>query len=218
VSYYPVFLDLRGRPCLVVGGGSVAHAKVVGLLRAGAAVTVVAPTVVEAIAALAARGEVTIVARPYVSTDIRGFPVVVAATNEAEVNRQIASDARSAEVLVNVVDAPEISRFIAPAVLERGGLQVAVSTSGISPAFATFVRDQLADVIGPEFAMALTILGRVRERLRSRSMEDRRRIQRAIAEGGLAERIRRRDHAGIEGLLRAALGEGATLRDLGVEL
>jgi precorrin-2 dehydrogenase/sirohydrochlorin ferrochelatase len=202
----------------VVGGGRVAHAKVVGLLRAGAAVTVVAPTVVEAIDALAARGEVTIVARPYVSADIRGFPVVVAATDEAEVNRQVAADARSAEVLVNVVDVPEISRFIAPAVLERGGLQIAVSTSGISPAFATFVRDRVADVVGPEFAMALTILGRVRERLRSRTMEDRRRIQRAIAEGGLAERIRWRDHAGIEGLLRAALGEGVTLRDLGVEL
>jgi precorrin-2 dehydrogenase/sirohydrochlorin ferrochelatase len=218
VSYYPVFLDLRGRPCLVVGGGAVAHAKVVGLLRARAAVTVVAPKVVEAIETLAARGEVTIVLRPYASVDIRGFQVVVAATDEAEVNRRVASDARSAEVLVNVVDAPDISRFIAPAVLERGDLQVAVSTSGVSPAFATFVRDRVADEIGPEFATALTILGRVRARLRSRTMEERRRIQRAIAEGGLAEHIRRRDRARIDDLLRAALGEGTTLHDLGVEL
>lgn len=218
MSYYPVFLDLRGRPCLVVGGGAVAHAKIVGLLRAGATVTVVARTVVEAIEAFAARGEVTIVSRPYASEDIRGFGLVVAATDQPEVNRRVAGDARSANALVNVVDAPEISRFIAPAVLERGDLQVAVSTSGVSPAFAAFVRDRVADVIGPEFLTALAILGRVRERLRSRSMEDRRRIQRAIAEGGLAERIRRRDRAGIESLLRAALGEGTTLRDLGVEL
>jgi precorrin-2 dehydrogenase / sirohydrochlorin ferrochelatase len=218
VSYYPVFLDLRGRPCLVVGGGAVAHAKVCGLLRAGATITVVAPTVVEAIETLAARGEVTVVPRPYASADIRGFQVVVAATDEAAVNRRVASDARCAEVLVNVVDAPEISRFIAPAVLERGDLQVAVSTSGVSPAFATFVRDRVADQIGPEFATALTILGRVRARLRSRTMEERRRIQRAIAEGGLVENIRRRDRAGIDDLLRAALGEGITLRDLGVEL
>jgi precorrin-2 dehydrogenase/sirohydrochlorin ferrochelatase len=201
-----------------VGGGAVAHAKVVGLLRTGAAVTVVAPTVVEAIDTLAARGEVTVIPRPYASADIRGFQVVVAATDEAEVNRRVASDAQCAEVLVNVVDAPEISRFIAPAVLERGDLQVAVSTSGVSPAFATFVRDQVADQIGPEFATALTILGRVRARLRSRTMEERRRIQRAIAEAGLAEHIRRRDRAGIDDLLRAALGEGITLRDLGVEL
>ncbi len=180
--------------------------------------TVVARTVVEAIEALAARGEVTIVSRPYASEDIRGFGLVVAATDQPEVNRRVAGDARSANALVNVVDAPEISRFIAPAVLERGDLQVAVSTSGVSPAFAAFVRDRVADVIGPEFSTALAILGRVRERLRSRSMEDRRRIQRAIAEGGLAERIRRRDRAGIESLLRAALGEGTTLRDLGVEL
>ena len=145
VSYYPVFLDLRGRPCLVVGGGAVAHAKIVGLLRAGATVTVVARTVVEAIEAFAARGEVTIVSRPYASEDIRGFGLVVAATDQPEVNRRVAGDARSANALVNVVDAPEISRFIAPAVLERGDLQVAVSTSGVSPAFAAFVRDRVAD-------------------------------------------------------------------------
>jgi siroheme synthase-like protein len=218
VSYYPAFLDLRGRPCLVVGGGAVAYAKIVGLLRAGATVTVVAPTVGEAIEALAARGEVRIFPRPYASEDMRGFGLVIAATNQPEVNRRIASDAQSANALVNVVDAPELSRFIAPAVLERGDLQVAVSTCGVSPAFAVFVRDCVADVIGPEFATALAILGRVRERLRSRSMEDRRRIQRAIAEGGLAERIRQRDRAGIEGLLCAALGERTTLLDLGLEL
>ena len=217
VSYYPVFLDLRGRPCLVVGGGAVAHAKVVGLLRPGAVVTVVAPTVIEPIETLAARGEVTVVPRPYASADIGGCEVVVAATDEVEVNRRVARDARRAEVLVNVVDAPEISRFIAPAVLERGDLQVAVSTSGVSPTFAAFVRDRVADQIGPEFATALVILGRVRARLRSRTMEERRRIQRAIAEGGLAEHVRRRDRAGIDDLLRAAVGDGTTLRDLGVE-
>jgi precorrin-2 dehydrogenase/sirohydrochlorin ferrochelatase len=201
----------------VVGGGAVAHAKVVGLLRARAAVTVVAPEFVEAIETLAAREEVTLVRRRYSSVDLRAFHVIVAATDDAEVNRRVAADARSAEVLVNVVDAPDISRFIAPAVLERGDLQVAVSTSGVSPAFATFVRDRVADQIGPEFSTALTILGRVRARVRSRPMEERRRIQLAIAEGGLAEHVRRRDRDGINDLLRAALGDGTTLRDLGVE-
>jgi siroheme synthase-like protein len=217
VSYYPVFLDLRGRPCLVVGGGGVAHRKIVGLLRAEAAVQVVAPAVVDSIEELAARGELTIIARPYASEDVRGFQLVVAATDEPEVDRRVSADAREAGVLVNVVDAPELSQFIAPAVLERGDLQIAVSTSGASPAFAVFVRDRVAAAIGPEFATSLAILRRVRERLRSHTMEDRRRIQQVIAEGGLAERVRRRDHAGIDELLRAALGEGATLRDLGVE-
>ncbi len=218
MSYYPVFLDLRGRPCLVVGGGSIAHGKIVGLLRAGATVQVVAPSVDETVAALARRGEVTVVTRPYAAEDVRGFQLVVAATDQPEVNRRVSSDARQAGALVNVVDSPELSQFIAPAVLERGDLQVAVSTSGRSPAFAVFVRDRIADLIGPEFATALTILARVRERVRTRSMDDRRRIQRAIAEGGLTDRVRRRDRAGIDSLLRAALGEGATLRDLGVEL
>ncbi len=218
MSYYPVFLDLRERPCLVVGGGRTAHGKIVGLLRAGALVRVVAPTVTGAIEELAARGKLTIVARPYAREDVRGFHIVVAATDEPDVNRQVSADGRQAGVLVNVVDAPELSQFIAPAILERGELQVAVSTSGASPAFAAFVRDHIGDVIGPEFATSLAILRRVRERLRSRSMEDRRRIQQAITEGGLTERVRRRDLAGIDGLLRAALGEGATLRDLGVDL
>jgi precorrin-2 dehydrogenase / sirohydrochlorin ferrochelatase len=218
VSYYPMFLDLRGMPCLVVGGGSIAHGKIVGLLRAGATVQVVAPSVDETVATLARRGEVTVVTRPYAAEDVRGFQLVVAATDQPEVNRRVSSDARQAGALVNVVDSPELSQFIAPAVLERGDVQVAVSTSGRSPAFAVFVRDRIGDLIGPEFATALTILARVRERVRTRSMDDRRRIQRAIAEGGLTDRVRRRDHAGIDGLLRAALGEGATLRDLGVEL
>jgi precorrin-2 dehydrogenase / sirohydrochlorin ferrochelatase len=218
VSYYPVFLDLRGRPCLVVGGGSIAHGKIAGLLRAGAVVRIVAPSVDETVAALARRGEVTLVTRSYAAQDLRGVQLVVAATDQPEVNRRVSSDARQAGVLVNVVDSPELSQFIAPAVLERGGLQVAVSTSGSSPAFAAFVRDRIADLVGPEFATALTILARVRERVRARSMDDRRRIQRAIAEGGLTDHVRRRDRAGIDGLLRAALGEGTTLRDLGVDL
>jgi precorrin-2 dehydrogenase/sirohydrochlorin ferrochelatase len=220
VSYYPVFLDLRGRAGLVVGGGDVAHGKIDGLLRAAARVTVVAPRVAEAVQRLAARGRVTLVARPYDSQDVRGFQVVVAATDDPEVNRRVADDAQRAGVIVNVVDDAEQSTFIAPAVLERGDLQIAVSTAGASPSFAVYLRDRLAAQIGPEYGVALAILRKVRQRLRAeqRTMAERRRILRKLADAGLVDHVRSKDRSGIEELLHSAAGESWTLDALGVDL
>lgn len=220
MSYYPVFLDLRGRAGLVVGGGDVAHGKVGGLLRAGARVTVVAPRVAESVQRLAEQGRVTLVARPYGSQDVRGFQVVVAATDDVEVNRRVAADAELAGVLVNVVDDPQHSTFIAPAVLERGELQIAVSTSGASPSFAVFLRDRIAGEIGPEYGMALAILQKVRKQLRAeqRTIAERRQILRGLAEAGIVDRVRSKDRVGVEELLRSIAGESCTLDALGVEL
>ena len=220
MSYYPVFLNLRERPALVVGGGDVARGKIEGLLRTGARVTVVAPRVVEPIHRLVTEGVVALVARAYAADDVRGFHLVVAATDDPDVNRSVSADAERAGVLVNVVDRAEISSFIAPAVLAHGDLQIAVSTSGASPAFAVFVRDRLRADIGSEYGVALSILRRVRERLRSdaRSIADRRRIPRDLAEAGLVDRVRTKDRAGIDTLLASLAGDGMTLEALGVEL
>ncbi len=156
----------------------------------------------------------------YAPGDLRGFRLVIAATDDPEVNRSVAADAERAGVLVNVVDRAELSSFIAPAVLARGDLQIAVSTSGGSPSFAAFVRDRLRVDIGPEFGVALSILRRVRDRLRSdaRSNADRRRILHALAEAGLVDRVRTKDRAGIDALLASLAGDGMTLASLGVEL
>ena len=220
MSYYPVFLDLRGRRGLVVGGGAVASQKIARLLRAGAHVTVVAPRAIEAIVRLAGEGRVTLRAHGYSPSDMVDIDLAVAATDDPQVNRRVSADARKARALVNVVDSPEQSSFIAPAILERGDLQVAVSTSGASPSFATFVRDCLAEEIGPEYAAALSVLRRVRERLRAeaRPMEERKRILAALAAGGLVERLRCGDHGGVDELLRSLLGEAVTLERLGVGL
>jgi precorrin-2 dehydrogenase/sirohydrochlorin ferrochelatase len=220
VSYYPVFLNLRERPALVVGGGEVARGKIEGLVRTGARVTVVATRVVEAIHRLVTEGAVALVLRGYAPEDVRGFQLVIAATDDPDVNRSVAADARRAGALVNVVDRAELSSFIAPAVLAHGDLQIAVSTSGASPAFAVFVRDRLRAHIGPEFGLALSILRRVRDRLRSdaRSNADRRRILRGLAEAGLVDRVRTKDRAGIDTLLASVVGDGITLAVLGVDL
>ena len=113
MSYYPVFLNLRERPALVVGGGDVARWKIEGLLPTGARVTVVAPRVVEPIHRLVAEGVVALVARAYAAEDVRGFHLVVAATDDPDVDRSVSADVERAGVLVDVVDRAEISSFIA---------------------------------------------------------------------------------------------------------
>ena len=220
MSYYPVFLDLRDRSCLIVGGGEVALGKIRNLLGAGARVKVVAPYVNEGLQALSEQGTVDVVARPYDSADVRGFHLVIAATDELEVNQRVSADAEKAGVLVNVVDCPELSSFIAPAVLERGELQVAVSTSGASPAFAAYLRDELRAEIGPEYEVLLRLLRRVREQLRSesRSMSERKLVVRGLCSAGLVDCVRRGDRGRVDALLREHAGPGSSLDALGVEI
>ncbi len=220
MSYYPIFLDLRGRPCLVVGGGSVALGKTFGLLRAGARVTVVAYRPIGDLRALAERGEIVLVERAYDGADMRGIHLAVASTDDAEVNRHVAADAERCRALVNVADAPALSSFIAAATLERGALQIAVSTSGVSPSFAVYLRDRLGEEIGPEYGAALVVLGGVRERLRLRTLpfDERNRVVRELVERGLVERVKAKDRAGVDELLGEMLGADVTLDALGVAL
>ncbi|HXF99089.1 MAG TPA: bifunctional precorrin-2 dehydrogenase/sirohydrochlorin ferrochelatase [Gaiellaceae bacterium] len=144
--YYPAFLDLEGRSCLVVGGGPAALEKTRGLLACGARVTVVAPRVVDELGAL----DVELLPRRYRSSDLEGRFLVVAATSDPELNRRVFADAEARALLCNVVDVPELCSFILPAVARRGPIALAVSTGGASPALAQRLRDDLAAAIGPE--------------------------------------------------------------------
>lgn len=151
---YPIVLDLRGVPVLLVGAGPVGARKLAGLLEAGAAVTVVAPAAVREVQAAAAEGRCRWIARPYRSGDVGGARLVLTATGLAEVDSTVAADARAAGVWVNSADDPERCDFTLPAVLRRGDVVVAVSTGGASPALAGYVRDRVAEVIGPEYGPA----------------------------------------------------------------
>lgn len=155
MAQYPVNLDLAGRRCLVVGGGAVADRKVQGLLEAGAVVTVVAPDVC---AALAARTGVDIIRRPYRRGEVAGHWVVIAATDDAEVNRAVFVDGEASGVWVNGADDPENCSFTLPSVLRRGDLTVSVSTGGRSPAMARWLRLRLAEELGPEYEVLLDLL------------------------------------------------------------
>ncbi|CRF28784.1 uroporphyrinogen-III C-methyltransferase [Mycobacterium tuberculosis] len=162
--WYPVLLDLEGKPCLVVGGGRVAERKARTLLEAGANVTVVSPQLTPQLEAWAAEGLIRTQRQEFIS----GLPVlaqarlVFAATGDAEVNAQVCAEAEALGKLVNSADDAEAGGFIVPAILRRGRLTLAVSTAGASPALAAKVRRQLEDVFGEEYSPYLELMHELR--------------------------------------------------------
>ena len=169
-ALYPVSLVVAGKRCVVVGGGAVAARKAGGLVDAGAAVTVVAPDISAEIRDL----PVEVVERQYRSGDLDQAWLVIAATNDPSVNRQVHADGRAARVWVNAADDPEACAFTLPAVLRRGPVTVAVSTGGHSPALAGWLRDQVAGLLGPEIGMLAEMLSEARDELQAagRSTEE----------------------------------------------
>ena len=151
-------LDLRGRSCLVVGGGRVAAEKAAGLLACGAAVTVVAPAIDEEVRA----STVTLVERRFVPSDLDGRFLVVAATNNRRVNAAVSAEADHRSLLCNVADDPELCSFILPALVRRDPIVVGVSTGGASPALAQRIRDDIADLVQPRHADLARRLQRLR--------------------------------------------------------
>ncbi|MBI2490575.1 MAG: bifunctional precorrin-2 dehydrogenase/sirohydrochlorin ferrochelatase, partial [Candidatus Rokubacteria bacterium] len=143
MGYYPAFLELGGRRCLVVGGGMVAERRVDGLLAAGATVTVIAPTLTPALAALAAEARIRHDRRTVAPGDLDGFELVLAATDSRQANAAVAVEARQRGGWVNAADDPAHCSFILPALVRRGDLVVAVATGGTSPALARAVREEL---------------------------------------------------------------------------
>lgn len=171
VPSYPVNLIVDGRPCLVVGGGPVAARKVEGLRTCGAEVHVVAPSVSDAVRS---QPGVTWEQRPYRPSDLVGRRLVIAATDDADVNASVFADAEAAGVWVNGADDPEHCTFTLPSVLRRGGLMVTVSTGGRSPALAVWLRERLEREVGPEYEVLLDLLAEERDQIRAtgRSSED----------------------------------------------
>ena len=137
--YYPIFLDLRSKAVLVVGGGVVALRKTKGLVEAGALVTVVSPVVSEQLTSLAAE----VRERPYETSDMSGFTLVFACTNVRAINAQVTSDAAYCGIPANIADAPEECSFLVPARFQSDDIQVAVSTGGRDPRHAVAIRNRM---------------------------------------------------------------------------
>lgn len=143
MSLFPIFLKLTGRPCIVVGAGNLAESKIESLQMANARVTVIAPAASERIVAMAESGEVVWHQREYAAGDLAGQFLVVAATDNPAVNRAVFAEAEAAGILINAVDDPPFCDFYFPSVVRRGDLQIAISTSGESPALAQRLRKEI---------------------------------------------------------------------------
>ncbi len=206
MGYYPIFLELTGRPCLVIGGGPVAERKVEGLLAAGAAVTVLSPALTIRLHALADAGRLRHVTRVYRPGDFEGHQLVFVATDDDGVNAAVAREGRERGVWVNAADDPAHCAFILPSVLRRGDLQVAVATGGASPALSRAIREELEGYFTDDYAALAVLVSEVRRELGQRdhrpSAEAWRRalgadLRRLLAEGRRDEaRVRLVDRLG----------------------
>jgi precorrin-2 dehydrogenase/sirohydrochlorin ferrochelatase len=188
-TWYPIFLKLSGRTCLVVGGGEVALRKAEALSAAGAAVRVVAP---QACGDLLRMKNVDVALRPYESADLDGAALVIAATDDPELNARVAAECAARRVWCNVVDDPARCDFILPAVMRQGPLVIAVSTGGAGPAVAAKVRRDLEEQFGPAWAEWLAALAEARQFVQDSVPDaaERRRIFQRLAEDDILEAAR----------------------------
>lgn len=163
-AYYPAFLNLTGKECVIVGGGKVAERKCSALLRSHARITVISPMLTCRLEHYAEKRLIKHSRRAYQSRDIKSAFIVIAATDSEEINSKISADAARLNKLINVVDDPDLCNFIVPSVLNRGLLTIAVSTGGASPALAKAIKKELEGLYGPEFSKLLRILKGIRSR------------------------------------------------------
>ena len=210
MRYSPVNLDIQGRSCLVVGGGSVGARKVDTLLKCGAAVTIVSPETTAQLDRLAAEGSVQLEKRPYRSSDAKGRFLVIGATDNERLNRQIHADAEENNVLCNIADRPEICNFILPAIVQRGDFMLAISTAGKSPAFAKHMRLLLENQFGPEYGRLLDLMGAIRKRLLADAHEPEahKPLFEQLIAGGLLNLVKEGRIEQIDRLLESVLGPG----------
>src|SRR5256885_15967967 len=200
-AFYPVFLDLRGRRAVVIGGGAVAERRVRGMMAAGATVPLVSPESTPALTDLARRGATEIRRRPYRPGDLAGAWLAIAATDDRSVNEAVWAEAERVGVPLNAVDDLEHCSFIAPAIHREGDITVAVSTGGKSPALAVRLRQRIARLVGRVEARLCALLGELRPELAARVPDVRARtaLWYEIVDSDVIEFVRR---GGVEGARR----------------
>ena len=191
MNFLPVFLNVRNRACLVVGGGEVAARKVSLLRRAGADVKVIAPTLCETLLRQSEQGRITHQNTAFVSTDVVDCALVIAATDEAAVNRQISITARERGVPVNVVDQPELCTFVMPSIVDRSPVLIAVSSGGASPVLARLLRARLETLVPAAYGRLATLVEKFRTQVKTRfkTTNERRRFWEKILQGPVAEML-----------------------------
>ena len=207
MKYYPIFLDVTARDCLVVGGGDVGYRKAIGLSRSNARVRVIS----EAFSLKFETNDgLSLTCKSYEPSDIGNAFLVFAATNNRGLNEQIQADAKIRDILCNIVDAPDRSDFILPSVVERGDLVCAVSTSGASPALAKKIRRDLEQMFGPEYGDFLVLMGNIRRKLLERGHDPKahKKIFTTLVEKKIPDLMIAGDELTIDAVLLELLGPG----------
>jgi precorrin-2 dehydrogenase / sirohydrochlorin ferrochelatase len=206
--FYIACLRLSGRRCVVVGAGDVGLEKVEGLLACDADVTLVAPEAHPALQQLAHEGSIKWVARSYEERDLEGALIVIAATDDTDVNIRVFDDAERRAMLVNVVDVPPLCNFILPAIVRTGPLAIAISTAGASPALAKRMKREVSELFGEPYAMLAVLLNEVRGWAKATlpTYQDRKEFFESIVNGDPdpIELLRAGDPAAVRDLIAAA--------------
>jgi precorrin-2 dehydrogenase/sirohydrochlorin ferrochelatase len=215
MRYYPIFLELKNKNCLVVGGGPVGIRKALTLEKCGAAVRVISEKFAEGTTAFTGK-KIIFTEKKYEKKDIQGMFLVFAATNNAELNRKIKKDASGSHILCNVADAPDTSDFLVPSTVDRGDLIVAVSTSGTSPAVAKKIRQELEDFFDPAYVPLLCLMGNIRKKLLSagHSPDEHKKAFSDLMDKGILDLIKTGDVTAVDLILNEIFGKGYRYQEL----
>ena len=232
MAHLPIFMDLKDRTCVVIGGGPIAERKVDALRRAGATIVVISPTVTSTLDGYAQTGVIIHRRRVYQPGDLDGVALAFEATGDLAAARMVADEAQTAGIPINVADTPDLCTFIMPAMMRRGALQIAIATGGASPALARSIREQLEDQYGPEYELMIDLIAAARGWLKANvaNIDERTQKLTALARSALCYALRQGNLAAVECTIRDVIGAGlaeigydrarcvGALRELGIDV
>lgn len=209
MHYFPISLDISGRLCILIGGGQVAERKAKSLMEYGADLVIISPDLTQGLVSLVDCGSCRWLQRRYEDGDLEGAFLVVAATDDVEVQEAVFKEAEKKNILLNVADVPRWCNFILPATVRRGDLTISISTGGKSPALARQLRKDLEKLFGNEYAELLDLLGKVREVVlkQGNPHEENKLVFKAILDEEVVDWVRKREWEKIEKHVEAVIGQ-----------
>ena len=214
MGYYPMFVELEGRRCLVIGGGAEAQRKVEGLRAAGGDVMVISPKLTRDLQRMLAEGEIDHHQRDYQEGDLEGYEICMVATDDGAVNAEVSAEGKRRRVWVNAADDTKNCDFILPSVIRRGLITLAASTGGASPALARRLREELEAYLTEEMPALADLLGEVRTDLRSRGIAPGPGVWQEAIDEDLRVLLAQRQHRQAKARLLGALGAGDLVEEL----
>ncbi len=209
MKYYPVYIDISKRKCVVAGGGDVAERKVERLLECGARVVVIGNELTPNLEAMKNEEKISHIPDNYKNDYIEGALLVIGATDRDEINERIYRDSRERGILVNIVDDPAKCDFIVPSVFQQGDLSIAISTGGKSPALARNLREELEQRYGHEYRILLNIMGDIREKIISRGepSDENRKLFESVLNSDILQHIREKNWDKVRKIIHDLVGE-----------